>query len=156
MKKTFAVIPVLIFLIGCAGPKYSGMPITPNIYSSGHKIDIIEHKATRKGFMDAIQNWLTSNHYEFSIRPQNSQHNNENISLEYIGLWSWDLGIFLADAKINAFHDGEQKANVEYKAPNTFDANKFGHTIEKIGYMMDILFGKKTVSEANLALKSFN
>ena len=96
-----------------------------------------------------MEDWLKSHNYEYVVAPDGSKHDSDKLSLEYVGLWSWDMAIFLADARITAYHKGQRVGEVEYQASNNFNLSKFGDGAERIRNMMDVLFGKRTINEAN-------
>ena len=146
MQKIFWFGLLVAFLAGCAGPKYTGSGIG-NL--GGVEIVIINDKETRSGFQQAMEDWLTSHNYNYVVMPDGSKHDLDQLSLEYVGLWSWDMAIFLADARITAYHKGQRVGEVEYKASNNFNPSKLGGGEERIRNMMDVLFGKRTIDEAN-------
>ena len=146
IKKIFWCGLFVAILAGCAGPKYTGSTIAD---IGGAEIVIINDKETRSGFQKAMEDWLNSHNYEYVVAPDSSKHDLDKLSLEYIGLWSWDLAIFLADARITAYHKGQRVGEVKYKASNNFNFSKFGGGAERIKHMMDVLFGKITTDEAN-------
>ena len=141
LKKIFWCGLFVAILAGCAGPKYISSVIE-DVGSA--EIVIINDKETRAGFQEAMENWLKSHNYKFVVAPDGSKHDLDKLSLEYVGLWSWDLAIFLADARITAFHKGQRVGQVEFKASNNFNFDKFGSGEKRIWNMMDILFGKET------------
>lgn len=143
----------LIFLIaftlaGCAGPKYIAADINSSITDSEDKILIINHSKTRAGFQKAMSAWLEKNDKEFEVLPASASHDPDFLTLEYIGRWSWDLGLFLSDANIKAYHGGQQVGAVQFLAPNSFNFSKYGNAKERIGYMMDVLFGYESPEAA--------
>jgi hypothetical protein len=146
MQKIFWCGLFVAILAGCAGPKYSSSVIK-DVGSA--EIVIINDVETRSGFQDAMVDWLFSHNYKFVIKPDGSEHDLDKISLEYVGLWSWDMAIFLADARITAYQKGQQVGEVKYKASNNFNFSKFGTGAERIKRMMDVLFGKITIDEVN-------
>jgi len=92
------------------------------------------------------------NNYEYVVVPDGSKHDLDKVTLEYEGNWQWDLALFLSAANINAYYKGQRIGEVVYEAPNNLNTNKFGNAAERIGYMMDILFGLKTLEEGNQLL----
>ncbi|MBE0597847.1 MAG: hypothetical protein IH614_11300 [Desulfuromonadales bacterium] len=148
MKKILWCVLVLV-LTGCAGPRYTGSSI-----ESAEKLEvvIINDVDTKAGFQDAIAAWLDKNLYQYIIVPEGSKYEYEKINLEYSGVWRWDLAIFLSEAKISAYNQGQKIGHVEYNAPNNLNGNKFGNAEERISYMMDILFKKTSVDDANKLL----
>lgn len=140
------VVLLVLLLTGCAGPKYIGSVIE-DVGSA--EIVIIIDKDTRSGFQKAIEDWLNSHNYKYVVVPDGSKHDLDKLSLEYVGLWSWDFAIFLADARITAYHKGQKVGEVKYKASNNLNINKWGSGAERIKHMMDVLFGKITAGELN-------
>jgi hypothetical protein len=137
---------IISLAAGCAGPKYNGSVIED---VGSVEIVIINDIETRSGFQNAMVDWLFSHKYKFAIVPDGSEHDLDKLSLEYVGLWSWDFAIFLADARITAYHKGQKVGEVTYKASNNFNANKFGDGAKRVKRMMDVLFGKITTDEVN-------
>ena len=151
MKKLLVVLTTSILLSGCAAPKYSGNSIKQKIANITN-IEIINDSATRPGFQKSMEGWLRNNNFKYVVKPDNSSHNLEKLTLEYEGHWGWDLALYLNNAHIEAFYKGQRVGKVEFKAPNSLNGKKFGNAEERIGHMMSILFNKKTVTEANKAL----
>jgi hypothetical protein len=135
----------LLFLVGCAGPRYTGKSIE-NIYQG--EVVIIQNEKTRELFQEAIEDWLIENNYKYVVAPEDSKHDLQKLSIEYIGYWGWDLSTYLKQAYIKAYYEGQRVAKVEFKAPDTLNPHKWGDEAQRIGYMMDVLFGKISVSEA--------
>lgn len=146
MKKIFWCGLFVAVLAGSTGPKYSGSVIED---AGSAEIVIINDRETRSGFQKAMEEWLNSHNYKYVVVPDGSEHDLDKLSLEYVGLWSWDMAIFLADARITAYHKGQKVGEAKYKASNNFNFNKFGNGAERIKHMMDVLFGKITTDEVN-------
>ncbi len=146
MRKILLCGLFVAVLTGCAGPQYMGSGIedldSPEIF-------LIRDKETRSGFQNAMVDWLISHNYKFVLAPDGSEHDLDKLSLEYVGLWSWDMAIFLADARITAYHKGQRVGEVKYKASNNFNFSKFGTGEERVKSMMDVLFGKISIDEVN-------
>lgn len=83
-----------------------------------------------------------------------SEADTDKITIEYVGNWSWDLALYLREARIEAFHDGQRVGEVVYKAPNSLNTNKFANAEEVIKYMMDIMLGDLNASEATKIINS--
>jgi hypothetical protein len=135
-------------LSGCAGPKYIAADISSSLVDLEPSIMVINHQKTRSSFQKAMTTWLENNDKPFEILPASSTHSPDFLTLEYVGRWSWDLGLFLADAEIKAYHGGKQVGTVQFIAPNTFNSAKYGDAEERIGYMMDVLFGYESAESA--------
>jgi len=150
MHKLFGVI-ILIFLAGCAAPKYKGSAIgeikTKNVV-------IIHDSDTKSGFEQEMADWLTKRGYKCAVVPEGTKYDSEKLNLEYNGIWKWDLAIFLSRAVVSAFYEGQKIGQVEYYAENNLNTAKFANGAERVSYMMDILFGEKTAIEVNKIIVS--
>ncbi|MCG9543328.1 Sbal_3080 family lipoprotein [Vibrio sp. Isolate33] len=144
--KNWLVAAVVVLLAGCSAPKYSG-----NALPEANKIEqvtIVEDEKTRAVFLDSMLDWCLNNQVKCKVVADGSEHNPEEITLDYVSRWSWDFRTFVADAKISAYQDQQRVGNVDFKAPNSGNFSKFGDDMERIKAMMDILFDKKTAAQA--------
>ncbi|MCF6325611.1 MAG: Sbal_3080 family lipoprotein [Gammaproteobacteria bacterium] len=153
IKLTILVF-MLVLMSACAAPRYAGKAISFEDIGSVPEIVIIEDEATKKGFLDTIKEWLIKNNYKYIVKSNDSSHELDKVTIEYVGYWKWDLAIYLSAAKIEAFHNGQRVGEVNYNAPNSLNMNKFGNGAERIEYMLEILFGKISELEATQAIKS--
>ena len=152
MKSILLVVLMVAFLSGCGAPRYTAKPI--HAVDKDVKVVIIDDKETRRGFQETMESWLQRHNYSYTISPDGSKHDLDKLTLEYVGYWHWDMALYLKHAEIDAYHNGQRVGEVEYRVPNTLNFNKFGNGAERIGYMMDILFGELTVNEANKLINS--
>jgi len=60
--------------------------------------------------------------------------------------------LYLKDAEIKAYNGGQRVGEVTYKVPYTANPNKFSVASERITSMMNLLFGKISVQEANIKI----
>lgn len=146
MKKSYSAIILSLLLSACAGPHYAGIAIPAETQQLD--IVVIKDDKTREGFFTTVTTWLSSHNYKYEVAADGSKHDLKKVTLEYIGYWKWDLALYLSTAKITAYNEGQRVGMVEYNAPNTLSSHKFGNGEERIGYMMDVLFNKKSDDEA--------
>ncbi|MBT9242792.1 MULTISPECIES: Sbal_3080 family lipoprotein [Vibrio] len=144
--KNWLVAAVVVLLAGCSAPKYSGNAL-PEV-NTIEQVTIVEDEKTRTVFLDSMLDWCLNNQVKCKVVADGSEHNPEDITLDYVSRWSWDFRTFVADAKISAYQDQQRVGNVEFKAPNSGNFSKFGDDMERIKAMMDILFDKKTAAQA--------
>ena len=116
----------------------------------------ITNEETRDCFLRTMEDWLTNHNYEYVVKPDNTKHDLDKLNLEYVGIWRWDLALFLNDANISAYKGGQRVGEIKYKAPNNLNMNKYSSAEKRIGYMMDGLFRKSTIDEINEKLISKN
>lgn len=141
MKKWLLIVSILT-LAGCSAPKYTGSAI-PNSEALT-SVTIVEDVKTRSVFLDSMIDWCLNNQMKCKVVADHTEHNPEEVTLDYVSRWSWDLKTFVADAKISAYQGQERIGNVEFKAPNSANLSKFGDDMARIKAMMDILFDKTT------------
>nr|WP_246847573.1 Sbal_3080 family lipoprotein [Vibrio crassostreae] len=139
-------------MAGCGAPRYTGSAIPEP--TTEVDVVIVKDAETREGFLNTMETWLQDNDYTYTVVPDKSQHDLDKLTLEYEGHWSWDLALFLKQAEINAYKNGQRVGEVEFKVPYTANPNKFGNATKRIGFMMDTIFGKKTAEEATKAANS--
>lgn len=150
--KNWKVVIVLFFALlttACAAPRFSGNSIPNELSIERPEVVLIENSKTRDGLKQAIEAWLKKNGYKYAVVSDDSKHDHEKISIEYVGFWRWDLALYLSAAEIEAFHQGQRVGKVSYKAPNSLNTKKFSNAEQRIHYMLEILFGKLTAAEAS-------
>lgn len=143
-----SILGAMIFIVGCAGPRYTGSSIPQNIITENPDVLSINDTETRDGFQSAVELWLKDNNKNYVVKPEGSQHDPEKLTIEYVGHWKWDMALYLSQSDIEAFYKGQRVSKVSFKAPNSLNTNKWGDAEERIGLMLDIMFGKKSVKEA--------
>ncbi|WP_454440980.1 Sbal_3080 family lipoprotein [Vibrio bathopelagicus] len=152
MKKYLLLSLSVLILAGCGSPRYTGSAIPEP--TTEVDVVIVKDAETREGFLNTMETWLRDNDYTYTVVPDKSQHDLDKLTLEYEGHWGWDLALFLKQAEINAYQNGQRVGEVEFKVPYTANPNKFGNATKRIGFMMDTVFGKKTAEEATKAANS--
>ncbi|ODS23148.1 hypothetical protein AB835_10530 [Candidatus Endobugula sertula] len=151
--RSLLVIVTVSLVSACAAPRYTGTQISNDIINEKPEVVIVEDAATKQSFLNTIKKWLAKNGYNYKVAKDGSSHNLEKLTIEYVGHWKWDLALYLSKAKIEAFHQGQRIAEVEDKAPNSFNTNKFSHAEGRIEYMLEVLFGKISSADATEAIK---
>lgn len=141
-----------LFGAGCAAPKFSGKTISQEILVAKPQVVVVTNAKTREGFKKAIETWLQANNYSYVVKPADTPHEDEKLTIEYVGHWSWDLALYLNNARIQAFHKGLRVGDVDYTAPNTLNTDKFSNAEERIKLLLDVLFGKTTAEEATKSI----
>ena len=147
-----SLIVSLVFLSGCAGPRITGKSIPVDIISNNPEVLSINDGETREGFQEVVEGWLESNNKHYTVKSDGSKHDLEKVTLEYSGKWGWDLALYLREADIEAFYAGQRISKVTFRAPNSLNTNKWGSAEDRINLMLDVMFGKKTSSEATADL----
>lgn len=150
MNKLFPSIIVFTSLIlsGCVSPKFTGSAIPENILTAKPQVLVINDAETRDGFQHAVEGWLDSEEIQYVVKPEGVEHDPQQLTIEYVGYWSWDLALFLSRAEIEAFYQGQRVSKITYNAPSTLHTAKFGDAEERIKLMLDVMFAHKSLEEA--------
>lgn len=146
------VFITLLILSGCGSPRYAAQPI--KAMTNKADIVIVKDDATREGFLEAMETWLTENHYTYKIIDSGAKHDLSKLTLEYEGLWRWDLALYLQDAEIKAYQQGQKVGEVDFHVPYTMNPSKFGSAEKRIRLMMAALFGQMSDEEATKIVNS--
>lgn len=152
MKKIFIMLAVTL-LTACASPRYTGQSIDNLVTTKKPHVVVIRDAQTREGFLEVMTEWLKKNDYTYTVESSYAKHAPDNVTLEYKGHWKWDLALYLHNAEIEAYHGGQRIAEVTYRAPNSLNPNKFSSAETRITYLMDVLFGKLSATEATVSIK---
>ena len=147
--KSAIILSVLLGLSACGTPNFTGTALEPAAAQTTTPVVVVRDDATKRGFLETIENWLSANGYAYDVAPDGSGHDPEKLTLEYVGDWAWDLALYLQDAQIDAYKGGRKIAGVRYHVPKvTLNPNKFSVASERISMMLDVLFGKISAAEA--------
>ncbi len=152
MYKKLVILSLPILLTACAAPKYTANSISKE--NQGTEITIVRDNATREIFLESMQEWCLDTAHKCTVVSDETPPKSSELTLTYVSRWSWDFRTFIADAKIKAYKNNEKVGEVEFKAPNSANSNKWGDDNKRIIAMMDLLFGRQTVSEAQSKIKS--
>jgi len=151
MHKKLIILSLPILLAACAAPKYTVETISKENRSK--EITIVKDNATRDVFLDSMQDWCLDTAHKCTVVSDGTPPVSSELTLTYVSRWSWDFRTFIADAQIKAYKNNEKVGQVEFKAPNSANPDKWGKDNKRIISMMDLLFGKQTVSEAQSKIK---
>ncbi|WP_165311033.1 Sbal_3080 family lipoprotein [Vibrio ziniensis] len=152
MYKKLGILSLSVLLAACAAPKYTAEAISEGDQSQ--EITIVEDNATREIFLDSMQEWCLDTAHKCSVVRDGTPPKESELTLIYVSRWSWDFKTFIADAKVKAYKNSKKVGEVEFKALNNQNSTKWGNDNKRIMAMMDLLFGRLTVSEAQSKMKS--
>jgi len=150
MSKIIVSLLTVILLSACAAPKFSVQPIKQDSHLD--TITIVEDNDTRNIFLDIMQSWCLDSGYQCKTLADGTVHNPDELTLNYVSRWSWDLRPYIADAKIKAYKNRKKVGEVTFKAPNSLNTSKFGEDEKRIETMMELIFGQISEEQANKKL----
>ncbi|MDA0128218.1 Sbal_3080 family lipoprotein [Vibrio sp. MarTm2] len=152
MFKKLTIVAIPFLLAACAAPKYTVDPIPQDKQSK--EITIVRDDATRDIFLQSMQEWCLDNAHRCKVVNDGTPPEAPELTLTYISRWSWDFSTFIADANIKAYKNDQKVGNVEFKAANNSNPDKWGDDRKRIMAMMDLLFSLSTPEEAQAKIKS--
>ncbi|MFA0441423.1 Sbal_3080 family lipoprotein [Vibrio sp. 10N.222.51.C12] len=152
MYKKLIILSLPVLLAACAAPKYTAEVIPEDNQSKD--ITIVKDDATREIFLESMQEWCLDTAHKCTVVSDGTPPESSELTLTYVSRWSWDFRTFVADAKIKAYKNSAKVGEVEFKAPNSANSDKWGNDSKRIIAMMDLLFGKQTLSEAQSKIKA--
>ncbi|NDV27755.1 Sbal_3080 family lipoprotein [Desulfovibrio sp. JC010] len=130
---------VVVLVSGCTSIKVVNEPV-PEILQAD-KVCIIVHDDTREVFKTTLKEWLREQGITPDVYPQETSVDVCEWTLEYEGRWSWVVALYLADAKITAYHDGAE-AGRAWLEIGKWDGHKWEGGKQRIRKLMDMLSGK--------------
>ncbi|MGL5334584.1 MAG: Sbal_3080 family lipoprotein [Enterovibrio sp.] len=152
MYKKFIILSLPALLAACAGPKYTAEAILEE--NQSREITIVQDNATRNVFLESMQEWCLDTDHQCTVVSDGTPPNKSELTLTYVSRWSWDFRPFIGDAQIKAYKNNKKVGSVEFVAPNSLNPGKFGNNKKRITTMLDLLFGKQTVDEAQSKIDS--
>jgi len=152
VRKVYSFIFIVMFLTGCAAPKFHVESIDG--YDKLMPITIVRDDATRGIFLSTMETWCLDKGVDCSIVPDGTKHIDDDLTLDYVSRWSWDVTTYISDSTIKAYKNKKRVGTVTFNAPDSLDFDKFGDDDKRIDMMMKLLFGEITEAEANKKLSS--
>ena len=129
---------ILVLLLSGCSIKQEARPVTEKI---GTNICIIEDTKVKEGFLSAFKRTLEQLGYEVTIISQGNSSADCEIISTYMGLWSWDLAIYMSYATIKVHKNGKLVGEVTYDSRSGgANPNKFVNGDEKIQELVKQVF----------------
>lgn len=141
MKKLFAALMVLVLCSGCYSLRYS---LNDSVrLSEAEKIVVVRNPAVRAGFLDAIEKCLSDKGFVVEVVEPSAEIKDYKYALKYNAIWAWDLLLYLSDAEIRVYENGEQASEATFKVPlgySNMNPAKYGSAEKKVCKMIDDIF----------------
>lgn len=118
----------------------------------GHQVLILKNEDAKKGVLPVLENWFQENGYSTDVITSLDEAKPENYVLRYSAKWNWDLAIYMRAVEMQLSSKGETLGNIEFDARQYGGHGKFGSAEKRLNILLDALFGKITVDEANKLL----
>jgi hypothetical protein len=106
---------------------------------------IVQNPAVRPGFLETYLNVMARKGYRVTQLPPGASTGSCEVVSTYVGLWSWDLALYLSFAEITVYRQGKQAGQAQYDSrQGSANMGKFVKGEEKIGELVDKLFPART------------
>jgi hypothetical protein len=136
-KATLFIIGTAISLSGCAITQ-SVKPVNTADIS---EVCIVQNPPVRPGFLQTYTQVLGMKGYKVTQLPPGSPASACPVVSTYMGLWSWDLALYLSFAEITVFRGGLEEGKAVYDSRSGgANLNKFVKGEEKITELVNALF----------------
>jgi hypothetical protein len=133
----FAMTAAVLLTVGCAITQ----AVKPIPQLDEPEICIIQAPAVRPGFLDTYRRTLAAKGYRVRQLPPESTVKDCPVVSTYMGLWSWDLALYVSFAEIVVYKSGEEIGRATYDArQGGANMGKFVKGEEKIGELVNALF----------------
>lgn len=137
--KLILIIMMLVSASSCSSMEVVNEPV-PEILEA-EKVCIIVDDNTRELFKTNIKEWLREQGITPDVYPKDTSVDICEWSLKYEGRWAWAVGMYLANAKITAYHYGAE-AGRSWMDIGKWDGHKWEKAKVRIYKLMDVLAGK--------------
>ena len=138
MRKSAMLVMTFAFsLSGCAITQ-SVKPVNTADIS---EVCIVQNPPVRAGFLQTYVRLLGTKGYKVTQLPPGSTSSACPVVSTYMGLWSWDLALYLSFAEITVFRNGSEEGKAVYDSRGGgANMNKFVKGEEKITELVNALF----------------
>lgn len=141
MRNIFQICLVVISLLTTAcSIKQEVHPVGEPIGMD--EICIIEDPAVREGFLPTYVAALCDKGYRVKVLQKSSPELEKcNFTSTYLGLWSWDLALYLSYARIDVMHNNRTIGTASYDSRHgSANMGKFVKGDKKIRELVDKMF----------------
>jgi hypothetical protein len=151
VKKILSTLALAFVLTGCATDK--GLTtLKPVEAIDKSQIVILNDGPTRESVLPVLTKWFTDNGYSSTVIHSLQQANPDNYVLSYRAWWSWDMATYMRKVEMSVNKQGESLGKLEFDALQYGGFGKFGNAEQRLIIMLDALFGKISLEEANKRL----
>jgi predicted alpha/beta hydrolase len=139
LMRSLLLLGVVSLLTACSITQHVS-PVNPTP-AAGSKICLIPATGLREGFTQAYGQALQNKGFEVLTLPSTAQPDACPLSSQYIGLWRWDMALYMAMAQITVYQDGKPIGSASYNSQSGgARMDKFINAQEKIEELTDQLF----------------
>ncbi|NRA53448.1 MAG: hypothetical protein HRU23_04835 [Gammaproteobacteria bacterium] len=146
------IIPILLaVLTGCASNKGITQLQQINV-SDNSKVIILKDEPTRASVLPVLEKWFSDNGYSSQVVSSLEDVKPNDYILSYRAWWGWDLATYMKNVHMNVKAKGETLGQLNFDALQYGGFGKFGDAEQRLAILLDALFGKITIEQANKSL----
>jgi hypothetical protein len=128
-------------LAGCSIKQH----VTPVEHLASSEICIIQNATVRQSFLAVYEAALKERGYTTKLLDERASLTDCDVTSTYLGLWSWDLALYMSYAKITIYYKGHPAGEVVYDASGAgVRLDKFVDAELKIRDLVAQLFPART------------
>lgn len=151
MKKIMMLAFLVTIATGCASNKgITDISQVKEPEMTG--VVILQDKSTRESVLPVLEKWFYDNGYHSTVVSSLSEVGPDDYILSYRAWWSWDLATYMRKVEMNVKSKGQTLGNINFDALQYGGFGKFGDAEQRLNILLDAMFGKITVEEANKRL----
>ena len=148
--KTFLTIVCVLGIGACSSNQ--GLVEYKKFDRETKAILILKDEATREGVLPIIVAWFKENNFNATVINALNEINPDDYIFTYRAWWGWDLKTYMRKVEMAVKSKGETLGRLQFDALQYGGFGKFGDTEKRLRILLDVLFGKITVEEANKLL----
>lgn len=151
MKKIMALALLVAMTAGCVSNK--GITDVSQVKEPQiTEVIILKDTATRESVLPVLEQWFYNNGYSSTVVSSLSEVGPEDYILSYRAWWSWDLATYMRKVEMSVKNKGETLGSIDFDALQYGGYGKFGNAEQRLNILLDALFEKITIEEANRLL----
>ena len=154
MNKLGLVTAVVVTLVlgGCASNR--GITEIRQVDAGIKRVMIVRDAPTRETVLPVLEQWFSDNGFEYRVAESPSEADASEATFTYRAWWGWDLAMYMKEVHLTVSKAESMIGLVKFDALQYGGFGKFGNGEDRLGTIMDVLFGKITEEEANSRLGS--
>lgn len=150
MKK-YTLLILLLMVTGCVSNK-GVTTLDPVNLEKSTQIFILKDAATRESVLPVLEKWFQNNGYSATVIESLKEAQPDNYVLSYSARWGWDMATYMRAVEMRVNSNGESLGHLDFDALQYGGFGKFGSAETRLNILLDALFGKITLEQANQLL----
>lgn len=116
------------------------------------QVVILKDEDTRESVLPVLEKWFKDNGYSHTVILSLQEAKPEDYILSYKAWWGWDLATYMKKVDMRVKAKGETLGSLNFDALQYGGFGKFGSAEQRLRILLDALFGKISIEQANKLL----